>query len=244
MPRVGVLLSGCGVQDGSEIYETVLTLLALERGGATVQAMAPDVEQAHIINHYTGEESRQQDGRNVLTEAARIVRGDIISTHEISAHDLDALIIIGGFGVTKNLCNFSTMAEAANVNPDIDRLIRELNGLGKPIGAMCAGPILVALALRGKDVTMTMGTDGADMMRLGAHHMVTTVDQAYVDERNNVVSTAAFMLAQSPLEAEAGINKLVAEVLQRAEALATGDMTGNTVTATTGPATTTGPVTI
>ena len=244
MPRVGVLLSGCGVQDGSEIYETVLTLLALERGGATVQAMAPDVEQAHIINHYTGEESRQQDGRNVLTEAARIVRGDIISTHEISAHDLDALIIIGGFGVTKNLCNFSTMAEAANVNPDIDRLIRELNGLGKPIGAMCAGPILVALALRGKDVTMTMGTDGADMMRLGAHHMVTTVDQAYVDERNNVVSTAAFMLTQSPLEAEAGINKLVAEVLHRAEALATGDMTGNTVTATTGPATTTGPVAI
>ncbi|MDF2439721.1 MAG: hypothetical protein JWN98_705 [Abditibacteriota bacterium] len=242
MPRVGVLLSGCGVQDGSEIYEAVLTLLALERAGATVQAMAPDVEQAHVINHYTGEESRQQDGRNVLTEAARIVRGDIISTHEISAHDLDALIIIGGYGVTKNLCNYSTMAESATVNPDIERLIREMNGLGKPIGAMCAGPILVALALRGKDVTMTMGSDGADMMRLGAHHMVTTVDQAYVDERNNVVSTAAFMLAQSPLEAEAGINKLVAEVLQRAEALGTGDLTGHTVTTTTGPATTTGPV--
>lgn len=244
MPRVGVLLSGCGVNDGSEIYEAVLTLLALERAGATVQAMAPDIEQAHVVNHYSGEEARQQEARNVLTEAARIVRGDIISTHEVSAHDLDALIIIGGYGVTKNLCNFSTMAEAATVNPDIERLIRELNGLGKPIGAMCAGPILVALALRDKNVTMTMGNDGATMMRLGAHHMVTSVDQAYVDENNNVISTAAFMLATSPAQAETGINKLVAEVLSRAAALGTGDLTGNTVTTTTGPATTTGPVAI
>jgi enhancing lycopene biosynthesis protein 2 len=242
MPRVGVLLSGCGVQDGSEIYEAVLTLLALERAGATVLSMAPDIEQAHVVNHYRGDESRQEGSRNVLTEAARIVRGEIISTHEISAHDLDALIIIGGYGVTKNLCNYSTMAEAATVNPDVERLIRELNGLGKPIGAMCAGTILVALALRDKRVTMTMGTDGAGLMRMNAHHMVTNVDQAYVDEQNNVVSTAAFLMAQTPLEAEAGINKLVAEVLRRAEALGTGDLTGHTVTTTTGPATTTGPV--
>ncbi len=46
MPKVGVMLSGCGVEDGSEIYEAVLTILALERNGATVQAIAPDIDQA------------------------------------------------------------------------------------------------------------------------------------------------------------------------------------------------------
>src|SRR4028119_1915616 len=112
MPKVGVLLSGCGVQDGSEVYEAVLTILALERAGATVQALAPDVEQPRIVNHYTGQETRLE-ARNVLTESARIVRGKITSTTSVSAHDLDALIIVGGFGVLNNLSSYSAEGESA-----------------------------------------------------------------------------------------------------------------------------------
>src|SRR5438045_1024255 len=110
MSKVGVLLSGCGVEDGSEIYEAVLTLLALDKAGAQIVALAPDTEQAQVINHYTGDEVRIGEGsvRDVLAESARIVRGKIVSINEVSAHDIDALIIPGGYGAVKNLCTYAT----------------------------------------------------------------------------------------------------------------------------------------
>lgn len=215
MPKVGVLLSGCGVQDGSEIYESVLTILALEKAGATWLAMAPDVEQAHVVNHYNGEESRMET-RHALTEAARIVRGKISSVSGISAHEIDALVIPGGFGVAKNLCSFASDGVEARVNPHVERLIQDLHGLGKPIGAICIAPVLIALALRGKNPKLTVGDDATTSLalnRLDAQHQVTSVDEIFVDEANNIVSTPAFMLANSALEAEPGITKLVNKVL-------------------------------
>lgn len=216
MPKVGVLLSGCGVQDGSEIYESVLTILALDKAGATWLAMAPDVEQAHVVNHYTGEEERLHK-RHALTEAARIVRGKISAVSEISAHDIDALIIPGGFGVVKNLCTFAADGIEAKVNPNAARLIQDLHALGKPIGALCIAPVLVALALRGSNLSLTIGDDASTSLainRLDAHHQVTSVDEIFVDETNNIVSTAAFMLANTAGEAEPGITKLVNKVLE------------------------------
>lgn len=237
MTRVGVMLSGCGVEDGSEIYEAVLTIVALERGGATVQAIAPDTEQAHVVNHYTGEETRLER-RGVLAESARIVRGKIVAAGQISAHDLDALILVGGYGAVKNLCSYAGDGERANVNHDVARLIQEMNGLGKPIGAMCAASIVVALALRDKRPVLTVGSDGSTALgltRIGATHTVTSVDQVYVDPHNNIVSTAAFLLAHTPGEAEPGINKLVSEVLQMARALSADTASAtNTSAATSG----------
>lgn len=224
--KVGVLLAGCGVQDGSEIYEAVLTLLALERGGASVQALAPDVEQAQVINHYTGDETRLE-ARNALAEAARIVRGKIVSVTEVSAHDLDALIIPGGQGVTKNLCSYASDGADARVNPTIERLIQELHGLGKPIGALSMGSLLVTLALRNApkpagELTMTVGTDSISLARLGVAHVLTQVGEIYVDANNKVVSAAAFMLGHSVSEVEPGITKLVDEVLRLAHEMGPG----------------------
>lgn len=236
MPKVGVIFSGCGVQDGSEIYESVLTLLALERGGAIIQAIAPDIEQAHVVNHYTGEEVRGES-RGVLAESARIVRGKIISSKEVSAHEIDALILIGGYGAVKNLCTYAADGDAAVVNTDIARLIQEVHGLGKPIGAMCAAPIVVALALRGKSPVLTVGNDAATALgleKVGAQHSVTGVDEVYVDAQNKIVSTAAFMLAQTPLEAEPGINKLVELVLQMARELGPGHESPTMTTSSVG----------
>jgi len=238
MPKVGVLLSGCGVQDGSEIYEAVLTILALEKGGATVQAMAPDTEQAHVVNHYTGDEARSEtrgESRGVLAESARIVRGKIMSTSEVSAHELDALVIIGGYGALKNLCTYAADGDAATVNADVARLVQEMHGLGKPIGAMCVAPVVVALALRGKNPTMTVGSDATTSLgltRIGAQHSVTGVDEVYVDAPNKIVSTAAFMLAQSASEAEPGINKLVELVLQMAREMTPGNPSAQTTQTT------------
>jgi enhancing lycopene biosynthesis protein 2 len=221
MAKVGVLLSGCGVLDGSEVYEAVLTILALERAGADVAALAPDIPQAEILNHYRGTELRTGEAggptRSVLAESARIVRGKITSLTEVSAHDLDALIIPGGYGVVKNLCTYADDGESARVNDEAKRLIVEMVTLGKPIGALCIAPILVALSLGDRSPSLTFGTDAktaVDLQRFGASHVATSVDEIHVDEKLKIVSTPAFMLANHAIEAEPGINKLVSKVLE------------------------------
>ncbi|MEO6907270.1 MAG: isoprenoid biosynthesis glyoxalase ElbB [Abditibacteriaceae bacterium] len=220
--KVGVLLSGCGYQDGSEVYEAVLTILALERAGAQVRALAPDMDQNVVINHYSGQEARGEalgPASRVIAQSARIVRGKITSVGEVSGHDIDALIIPGGFGVVKNLCTFATDGVDADVHPEVRRLITEMHSLEKPVGAICIAPVLIALVLGDKNPTLTIGNDGKVALaleKLGARHQETTVDGIAVDTANKIVSTPAFMLAQNALEAETGINKLVGKVLELA----------------------------
>src|SRR3990167_1262858 len=111
MLRVGVVLSGCGVFDGSEIHESVLTLLALDRAGAQAIFFAPNKNQSEVINHLTGEVA--QETRNVLVESARIARGSIRDIREARAADLDAVILPGGWGAVKNLSDFCWNGERA-----------------------------------------------------------------------------------------------------------------------------------
>lgn len=230
MTKVGVILSGCGLLDGSNITEAVLTFLSLDRNGAEIVAIAPDVEAAQTINHYTGAETRGEahgvlagisgEARGVLAESARLVRGKITSTHEISAHDIDALILVGGHGAIKNLCTYANDGVNATLNSDVERLVSEVAALGKPLGAMSEATVVVALALQGRQnsspAILTAGNDARmtlDLEALGAHHQITTVEQICIDERNHIVSTSGYLLAHGPAQAEMGINKLVEHVL-------------------------------
>lgn len=61
--KVAVILSGCGVYDGAEIHESVITLLRLSQRGAEAQCFAPNIAQHHVVNHLTGEE--MPESRNV-----------------------------------------------------------------------------------------------------------------------------------------------------------------------------------
>jgi enhancing lycopene biosynthesis protein 2 len=216
--RVGVILAGSGYLDGAEIQEATLTLLFLDRKGAQVTAMAPDVAQMHVVDHVKGEPSAAET-RNVLAEAARITRGNIQDVREVKAADLDALILPGGYGAAKNLCTFATEGVKLQVNPDVERLVREMASAGKPLGFVCISPVIAAKVLGAKKVKLTIGNDpatAAAVNALGAVHVDAPVDQIVVDERNKVVSTPAYMLGPTIAPVAAGIEKLVAAVLEMA----------------------------
>jgi len=218
MKRVGVVLSGCGVYDGSEIHEAVLTLLALDRAGAAAVCMAPDVDQAHVIDHLTGEEA---DGtRNVLIESARIARGQVKNIQDVTARELDALILPGGYGAAKNLSTFAFKGADCTVHGDVTRLVKQMHQAGKPIGAMCIAPVAIARIFGGElRVDLTIGSDpetAEAIERMGARHVESPVTEIVVDEANKVVSTPAYMSAKTISEAAEGIGKLVTAVLARA----------------------------
>lgn len=214
MSSVAVVLAGCGVYDGAEINEAVLTLLSLEQQGATYQCFAPDMEQMHVINHLTGEPA-EGESRNVLVEAARIARGNILDLAEASAADFDALLVPGGFGAAKNLCNFAVAGTEMEIAPGFLALARDFHQAGKPIGLICIAPVMAA-AICGEGTRCTIGNDAdtaAAITAMGGEHLECPVSEARVDTGRKMVTTPAYMLAGSVSEAYSGISECVKEVL-------------------------------
>ncbi|MBE0150457.1 isoprenoid biosynthesis glyoxalase ElbB [Serratia sp. PL7] len=217
MKQVAVVLSGCGVYDGAEIHEAVLTLLALDRAGAQAVCFAPDKAQLHVINHLSGEE--MPENRNVLLESARIARGKIQALSLADAEQLDALIVPGGFGAAKNLSSFATQGAECSVDPDLSKLIREMHKQNKPMGFMCIAPTLLPKVFD-QPLRLTIGNDpdlGEVIDAMGGEPVICPVDDIVVDIENKVVTTPAYMLAQSIGEAAQGIDKLVSRVLDLVE---------------------------
>lgn len=217
MKKIAVILSGCGVFDGSEIYESVLTLLRLEHNGVQYQCLAPNVEQMHVINHLTGEIA-EGESRNVLVEAARLARGQIRDLAEADPDEFDALIIPGGFGAAKNLSDFAVKGAECTVNPQLADFARAIHQAGKPVGLICIAPAMTPKLL-GTGIRCTIGNDAevaGAINTMGGQHENCPVDQIVVDEANRVVTTPAYMLAGSISEAASGINRLVDEVVKMA----------------------------
>ncbi|WP_309675903.1 isoprenoid biosynthesis glyoxalase ElbB [Pseudomonas sp.] len=212
--KIAVILSGCGVYDGAEIHESVITLLRLDQRGAQVQCFAPNIAQLHVINHLTGEE--MPESRNVLVESARIARGNIKDIREADVEDFDALIVPGGFGAAKNLSNFAVEGAGCTVQPEVLALAEAFAEAGKPVGLICISPALAA-KIYGPGVTCTIGNDAdtvAAMNKMGATHKDCAVSDIVEDKARKLVCTPAYMLAQSISEAASGINKLVDRVLE------------------------------
>ncbi|MEQ1963020.1 isoprenoid biosynthesis glyoxalase ElbB [Xenorhabdus khoisanae] len=217
MKSIAVILSGCGVYDGSEIHESVLTMLSLSRLGAEVSFFSPDEVQHHVINHLNGEEKKES--RHVMEESARITRGNMQPLSQVDINELDALIIPGGFGAAKNLCNFAFKGSDCEINKKLLSIIQGMHQQGKPMGFMCISPVMVPKIL-GKPIKVTIGNDpetAAQIEKMGGIHVECPVDGIVVDFENKIVTTPAYMLAESLSQAEKGIDKLVRKILEMIE---------------------------
>lgn len=211
--QVAVILAGCGVYDGSEIYETTLTLLRLDQLGIGYHCFAPDMAQHHVINHITQSEV-EGSTRNVLEESARLARGDIRPLDELDAGDFDAVIVPGGFGVAKNLSDFALKGGDMQVLEPLKEALVAFREDAKPIGLMCISPVMVPRLL-GEGIAVTVGHDpsvAGAISAMGGLHRSCGVEDIVVDFENRVVTTPAYMLATRISEAATGIFKLVERI--------------------------------
>lgn len=212
--RIAVILSGCGVFDGAEIHESVLSLLALEQQGAQYQCFAPDIPQHHVIDHLTGGE--MDESRSVLVEAARIARGNIKALSEFNSQDFDAIMLPGGFGAAKNLSTLAFEGPDCSVNTDLTSAVNAMVDAGKPIGALCITPAVLAKVFAGRGVTLTIGSDpdtiGA-IEAMGGQHQETTHGEVVVDEKLKLVTSPCYMLDASISQIADGANNTVRTLL-------------------------------
>lgn len=215
MPKVGVILSGCGVFDGSEIQEASAALIALAQRGIEYRCMAPDTDYK-VVDHLSGEETGET--RNVLTESARIARGEIDNLKDVQGADYDAFILPGGFGAAKNLCTFAADGAACSVNPEVDRVLKEAQAAGKPIGFICIAPALGAKVFGSQGAKVTIGHDAGTATAVsatGATHVEADAEEIVVDDTLNIISTPAYMEAKDPAQVFEGISKLVENMVTR-----------------------------
>lgn len=215
--KVGVILSGCGVYDGSEIHEAVFTLYYLDRAGAEVICMAPNRDQVHVVNHLTGEVV-EGEKRNILVESARIARGNIRDIATVSANELDAVVMPGGYGAAKNLCDFAFKGEKCEVLPEVARLIQDMHRAGKPVVAICIAPAVAVRALTqmGTKPKVTIGTDlqtAQALEAMGGRHEPHAVTEVALDLENKVITTPAYMLAQRISEVAEGIGNTIERLM-------------------------------
>ncbi|MCR4848092.1 MAG: isoprenoid biosynthesis glyoxalase ElbB [Bacteroidales bacterium] len=195
MKKFAVILAGCGHKDGAEINEAVSLLLAIDQHQCEYQCFAPNRPQAEVIDHVAGVPEKNAE-RNIMTEAARIARGNILPIEQFKAEDYDALFFPGGFGAAKNLCDYAFKGAAMEVKPDVARAILEMHAAKKPIGAMCIAPVMLARLIPG--VCVTLGAEGTpvtdEVRSWGANHVQTDHGDVCADNENLVFTTPAFML--------------------------------------------------
>lgn len=214
--KAAIILSGCGVFDGSETTEAVAAIFGVCRAGATPVFFAPNIEQAETVNHLSGK--AEKEIRNVLKESARIARGEISDLKDFDANGVDAAIFVGGFGAAKNLSDFAFKGAQASLNKDVERAVLTMFELKKPLGFVCISPASVGAAALGKfGVTLTIGSDpqtAAELEKTGAKHKECDAKNFVKDPNFEVYSTPAYMLAQNPLDVLEGIEKMAREMLK------------------------------
>ncbi|MBR6437718.1 MAG: isoprenoid biosynthesis glyoxalase ElbB [Bacteroidales bacterium] len=214
MKKVAVVLTGCGAKDGSEINETVTLLLALDQHNVEYQAFAPDENQYEVCNHITGQVVNEK--RNMMVEAARIVRGKILPLSRFNANDFDALLFPGGFGAAKNIFTYAYDGINFKVNKDVEKAICDIHAQGKPIGAMCIAPLMVAKVLGNVNVTMGSGKchQAKEIEMIGCKHTETTHGGVAIDKENKVFSTPCFMLDATLKDIYQGAYNLVEAMMK------------------------------
>ncbi|MDP1622929.1 MAG: isoprenoid biosynthesis glyoxalase ElbB [Bacteroidales bacterium] len=213
MKKFAVVLSGCGVYDGAEIHEAVLTLLAVDKAGAVYQCFAPDIYQHHVIDHTTGKEMAEK--RNVLVESARISRGNIKPLSQFQVAGYDALIFPGGFGAAKNLCDWAVHGESCSINSDVENAIKAMFEAGKPIGAMCIAPVILAKLFKGAN--LTTGNDPASgkfIEENGNKYTQSTHGEVVIDKVRKLFTTSCYMLDASISQIAEGTENLVREMMK------------------------------
>lgn len=211
--HVAIILSGCGVKDGSEIHEAVCSMLAVARAGMTYQCFAPDIAQHHVTNHLIGQPMKES--RNCLVEAARIARGQIKPLAQFEAKDFDAMILPGGYGAVTNLSSFADKGANCQVNSDVTQAVQAMCKAKKPIGALCIAPAILAKLIPG--VVVTAGEDEevhAAMRQMGAQTKNTTHGEVVVDEENKVVTSPCYMLEATIDQIYAGAENVVKALRQ------------------------------
>jgi enhancing lycopene biosynthesis protein 2 len=215
--RIGVVLSGCGQRDGSDVAEAVLALLVIERAGAQAVCVAPDVDQPAVVEHLPGKTTR--GSRNARLEAARIAGAGVLKLGDLGSDAIDALLIPGGEGAVTTLSDYAVKHELCQVHPDVARLLRAMLQGRRPMGFFGLAALLAARVLGpAAGVRVTLGTKAGPVAKhaaiMGADVRPCTPEDVIVDQKARVYTTPGLLAEGATLATVArAVDRLVRGVV-------------------------------
>lgn len=179
MLRIGLLLSGCGTLDGSDPTQVVLWRLVAVRRGHLVIPVAPDVEQHDVVGPRGPVPGAT---RRVHDEARRLTAGLIENVDEVQPDEIDALVVPGGMGAVKTLCD-AAVSEPVRCLEGPARLARALIARGGVVVAVDEACVWAAHVL-GERPGVSIASDGRQAVdadiRSAGHHPVAMPDEGVV----------------------------------------------------------------
>lgn len=214
-----IILSGCGVFDGTEIHEATLTMLAIDQAGSTYQCFAPNMLQSKVVNHFSGDVTAidgDDNRRNVLIESGRICRGDIQELSELDLRNFDGIILPGGFGVALNLSNVATKGPDCDVHEGVAKIIEDAHKQEKVIIALCIAPTIIAKVLGKYGVEITIGNDkgiATGIEKMGAKHIEKKSKEICIDIENKIITTPCYMLDKSISDVAVSCKRAIEEAI-------------------------------
>lgn len=192
--KVAIILSGCGAFDGSEIQESVCSILAIEKAGLSWRGFSLDENQAVVKTSFASKPIDQK--RNMMQEASRITHGKMKPIDQLDASKFLGLWFPGGFGVVTSFSDIAQKGDKGDVHPKIKKVIQEFHALKKPIIGVCIAPTILAMSLPGKGLTLTLGKTGeydGDLAKAKHHPKKVSSEEFVYDEKNNIYTTPAYM---------------------------------------------------
>uniref|UniRef100_A0A3Q1C022 DJ-1/PfpI domain-containing protein n=1 Tax=Amphiprion ocellaris TaxID=80972 RepID=A0A3Q1C022_AMPOC len=211
---VAVILSGCGVYNGTDIHEASAVLVHLSRAGAKVRMFAPNADQMYVVNHCQGTPTDEK--RNILQESARIARGDVADLAKLDGSAFHAAIIPGETDVAKNLSDWAVKNKDCTILPHLGKLIKDFHKAGRPLSMCCISPILAAKILPGCELTVRQDKESGVVKEMGCKHVNKDVEEAHINVKNKLFTTCAFMCNAPIHKVFDGIGIMVKETLKLA----------------------------
>jgi enhancing lycopene biosynthesis protein 2 len=215
--NIAIILSGCGVYDGSEIHETVCLMLAMEENQLDYQFFAPNMDQYHVINHLTSASTESK--RNVLEESARIARGNIKPLDQIDINQFDGIALPGGFGAAKNLSTWAIDGENMSVNNQVYDLLLDCLTIKKPILSLCISPMILAKIANHNQMNLVLSLGNTketspypiaeihkSIVNMGNTALESNSNQITIDPKYAIVTAPCYMMDVSLLELKHNID--------------------------------------
>lgn len=217
---IAVVLAGCGHKDGTEITEAVSALIALSEAGVSYKIFSPDLDFS-VVDPLAETLVRTNETRNTLVEAGRIARGEISDIKNLRTNEFDGLVFPGGFGAAIHLCSWAQTGAVCEVQPEVERVIREFYSAEKPIAAICIAPALIARVLGKNGITVTLGKNdkvtSAEIAKTGAVHEECDVKDFVSDREHRIITTPAYMFGDAkPFDVFTGVRKAIRELVEMA----------------------------
>jgi enhancing lycopene biosynthesis protein 2 len=217
MKPIGIFLSGCGYQNGTDIWEAVLLYYFLEqRKMKTVFFSSPPFNPLKS----SSSEDKPLNHQNFFSKTSMLARGNLKELKETGSDTLSALILAGGEGILKNFTQSEEKNPVLKVDPELKKFVREIYRRKKPIAACGVAAVVIASCLKDlvdSPLTLTSGNDpelSSQLEKMGVNHVITKASEAVIDSENQLVTTPGSQIKANISDLGTGLNNLIDGILE------------------------------